>query len=107
MFETAELGRKMPKDEYKSRLPALRTELLRVQEELKAADFPVIVMFSGVEGAGKGETLATLYEWFDPRYLAAHAFDLPTDEERQRPYFWRFWRRPWQVSCRCCSPCRP
>jgi len=92
MFEVAELGHTLGKEEYDERVPALRTELLKVQEALKSADFPVIVLVSGVDGAGKGETVNLLNEWFDPRYLRTFAFGDMTDEERERPEYWRFWR---------------
>lgn len=92
MFEVAELGHKVSKEEYKQRVPDLRTQLLEVQFQLRQADFPVIVLISGVDGAGKGETVNLLNEWLDPRFVRTDAFDKPTDEERQRPRFWRYWR---------------
>ena len=92
MFEVAELGHKLSKGEYDERVPQLRTELLQVQEALKSADFPVIVLVSGVDGAGKGVTVNLLNEWFDPRYLRTFAFGETSDEERERPEYWRFWR---------------
>src|SRR5688572_15845997 len=91
MFETAELGRSVDKDEYERRLPALRTELLKLQRQLEEANAPVVVLLNGIDGAGKGEVLHTLHEWLDTRDLVTHAFDAPTDEERQRPEFWRYW----------------
>ncbi|MBI4567541.1 MAG: polyphosphate:AMP phosphotransferase [Planctomycetes bacterium] len=92
MFETAELGRTIGKAEFQQREPELRTKLLAAQEELKGAKFPVIIVIGGVDGAGKGETVNILHEWMDPRYLEAHAFGPLTDEESERPEFWRFWR---------------
>ncbi len=92
MFETAELGRKISKDEFRSREPELRMQLLEVQNELKSANFPVIIVIGGVDGAGKGETVNLLHEWMDPRYLQAVAFGKPSDEETERPEAWRFWR---------------
>jgi polyphosphate:AMP phosphotransferase len=92
MFETAELGRKISKEDYKAQEPELRMQLLEVQEDLKQASFPVIILIGGVDGAGKGETVNLLHEWMDPRYLQAYAFGLPSDEERERPEAWRFWR---------------
>jgi len=92
MFEVAELGHKVPKEEYREQLPTLRTELLLAQEALKEADFPVLVLVSGVDGAGKGTVINLLNEWMDPRWLRAYAFDAPSDEERERPEFWRYWR---------------
>ncbi len=92
MFETAELGRQVSKADYKAQAPTLRTELLRVQSELRDADFPVLIVISGVDGAGKGETINLLHTWMDPLYLETYAFGPPSDEERERPEYWRFWR---------------
>jgi polyphosphate:AMP phosphotransferase len=92
MFEAAEVGHTLSKAAYKRRLPGLRTGLLQVQQDLRTAPFPVIVVFAGVDGAGKGETVNLLNEWMDPRWIVTRAFGDPSDEERERPEQWRFWR---------------
>ncbi len=92
MFRTAELQRKLPKEHYQQQVPPLREELLMLQMELRKAKFPVIVVFAGVDGAGKGETVNQLHEWLDSRWLITQAFGEPSDEERDRPEYWRFWR---------------
>jgi polyphosphate:AMP phosphotransferase len=92
MFEAAELGQEIPKVEYKARVPTLRSELLEVQRELTTARFPVIVIFGGVDGAGKGETVNLLNEWMDPRWIVTRAYGEPSDEESERPEYWRYWR---------------
>jgi len=91
MFETAELGQKIEKDEFDARVPELRTNLLRVQRELQAASFPVLILLNGVDGAGKGDTMNLLHEWMDPRFLETYAIAPRTEEEIQRPDSWRFW----------------
>jgi polyphosphate:AMP phosphotransferase len=93
MFRTAELGQKISKSEYKLREPVLRQELLELQQDLyRCGEFPVIIVFAGVDGAGKGETVNRLNEWMDPRWIVTRAYDDPSDEERERPEYWRFWR---------------
>ena len=92
MFQPAELGQTLSAQEYKKRVPELRQQLLEAQADLREAGFPVIVLFGGVDGAGKGESANLLSKWTDPRWLVTRAFDKPTDEERERPRFWRFWR---------------
>ena len=93
MFEAAELGHKLSKGEFKRIEPRLRADLLDAQYELfKNGKFPVIVLISGVRGAGKGETVNLLNEWMDPRHIHTHAFDEMSDEERERPPMWRYWR---------------
>jgi len=92
MFEAAELGRKMSKEAYEAKEPRLRAELLQAHFALKGQKFPVIVIISGADGAGKGELVHRLNEWLDPRGVETHAFWKPSEEERERPRYWRFWR---------------
>ena len=93
MFETAELGRSVDKEEFEAELPKLRLELLEAQRELHKAGVPVVVLLAGADGAGKGETVKRVLEWLDARGLDTHAFGAPTDEERERPRWWRYWMR--------------
>jgi polyphosphate:AMP phosphotransferase len=92
VFETAELGVSVDKEAYKREVPKLREGLLAAQGELAASDLAVVVVIGGVEGAGKTETVNQLLEWVDARGIETHAMGAPTDEERERPPMWRFWR---------------
>ena len=85
MFEAAEVGRKLAKSDYKAQVPELRSALLTVQQELRKAPFPVIVLFAGVDTAGKGETVNLLNEWMDPRWIITRGYTDPSSEERERP----------------------
>jgi polyphosphate kinase 2 (PPK2 family) len=92
VFEIAELGQKVTKEEFDRIAPALRIEMLEVQQALRNASFPVIVVFAGVDGAGKGESVNLLNEWMDPRWIVTRAYGEPSEEERERPEYWRYWR---------------
>jgi polyphosphate:AMP phosphotransferase len=93
MFESAEIGHKIDKSAYREAVPALRAALLEAQVDLhEGKRIPVVVLISGQDGAGKGETINVLYEWMDPRFISTMAFTEPTDEERERPAMWRYWR---------------
>ena len=93
MFESAEIGHKIDKNLYKTEEPVLREALLDAQYELKErGEFPVIILINGVDGAGKGETINLLNEWMDPRLISTRAFGAASDEERERPRMWRYWR---------------
>jgi polyphosphate:AMP phosphotransferase len=92
MFETAELGHRVPGKLYKKSVPVLRQELLELQRELGEIDYSqVILYFAGVDKAGKGETISLLNGWMDARWLQTRAFGEPADVERERPEFWRYW----------------
>jgi len=92
VFEAVELGHRVSKKTFKERVPELREALLDAQGRLRKAGLPVVLLFGGVDGAGKGETANLLSEWMDPRWIVTRAYDEPTDEERGRPDNWRYWR---------------
>ena len=92
MFETAELNQSLSAQRYDAELPALRAKLLQAHFDLRTRKFPVLVIVSGADGAGKGELVHRLNEWLDPRGVETHAFWATSDEERERPPYWRFWR---------------
>jgi polyphosphate kinase 2 (PPK2 family) len=52
---------------------------------LEKKEFPVVILISGVDGSGKGETINLLYSWMDPRHISTLAFSAPSDEERRVP----------------------
>jgi polyphosphate:AMP phosphotransferase len=93
MFESAEIGHKLTKSLFKREEPRVRKRLLDLQYRLlEKKKFQVIILVNGVDGAGKGETVNLLNEWMDPRHIQTHAFGPLTDDERDRPEMWRFWR---------------
>lgn len=91
MFEAAELGHEISKADYEKEVPLLRASLLEAQRKLMEARVPLILIVSGADGAGKSETVNRLHEWFDPRGLETNVFGPLSDEERDRPSYWRFW----------------
>ena len=93
MFESAEIGHKVDKASYEQQLPALREALLDAQYDLVSSRaFPVVILIGGVDGAGRSETVGLLNQWLDPRHIETHGMGEPSDEDRDRPPMWRFWR---------------
>ena len=93
MFESAEVGHKVEKAVYTKEEPKLREALLNAQFDLsQMGKFAVLIVIGGVDGAGKGETVNLLNEWMDPRHIRTVAYGESSDEERERPMMWRFWR---------------
>jgi len=82
----------MNKKEYKEEVKALRAELISLQLALQDADFPVLSVIGGDDRSGRHETLNILHEWMDPRFLQANAYGMPTEEEQQKPFMWRYWK---------------
>ncbi|MGE0388480.1 MAG: polyphosphate:AMP phosphotransferase [Gammaproteobacteria bacterium] len=92
MFEAAELGRKVGKQAFAKAEPGIHTGLLELQRTLRESRRRVVIVVSGVEGAGKGEVVNLLNRWLDARGIQTHAFWDESEDERMRPFYWRFWR---------------
>lgn len=92
MLEAAELNSKLAKATYEDRLPQLRVDLIQAQQDLRQAPFNVVVLIAGDDHRGCHEVINVLNEWMDPRGISTHVFEDPTQEEAERPPFWRYWR---------------
>ena len=93
MLESAEIGHKLSKTAYARAEPKLREALLDAQFDLaQSRRGPVLLVISGVEAGGRGETANKLTEWMDPRHIRVIAFGPRTPEEATRPAPSRYWK---------------
>src|SRR6266498_2419417 len=93
MLESAEIGHRTSKRVYVREEPKLRERLLNAQFDLsQSGRGPVLVLISGVEAGGRGETANKLTEWMDPRHIRVVAFGDRTPEEAAHPTAWRYWK---------------
>ncbi len=93
MLESAEVGHQVAKATYAREETKLREALLNGQYEMGATQRgPILVLISGLEGGGRGQTANKLNEWMDPRFIRTHAFGSGASEEDARPLGWRYWR---------------
>ncbi len=93
MFESVCLGREISKKEYKAIEDELRTQLFDAQQKARKANIPVIIILSGLTGAGRGGVVNMISNFMDEKGIRNHTFWRETDEESERPYAWRFWRK--------------
>lgn len=92
MFDDAviETG-KVSKKAFEAQVPQLRLELVNAQYDLRLAKFPVIIVVMGNDRIGANLLAARLNEWLDGRFMDTNVFAAPSQEERERPRFWRYW----------------
>src|SRR3954468_8668016 len=83
---------RMPRRKYEARVAALREALIQLQVSLQSAPFSVLLVIAGDDASGKGEVINVLNGWLDPRGVETFAFHDLSDEERERPPMWRYWR---------------
>ncbi|MCW4149568.1 hypothetical protein OM427_08505 [Halomonas sp. 18H] len=70
-----------------------RLELLEAQLELaRQATRSVVLVVTGHAAAGKAALINELNHRLENRLTEVHAL-VPSSEDRERPYWWRYWRR--------------
>ena len=93
MFESAALGRACSNKEFEEKAPQLRMRLFNAQLQCIERKLPVLITVAGLVGSGRGAIINLLSEWMDSKHVQNHVFWLVTDEEKARPWPWRFWRQ--------------
>ena len=53
----------------------------------------VMVIFEGLDAAGKGGAIKRLVEPLDPRHYRVTSYARPTPDEKRHPFLWRFFRQ--------------
>ncbi|QGM96665.1 polyphosphate:AMP phosphotransferase [Methylocystis parvus] len=92
LVSALDLSRKHDPDAYAQELRALQRRLTEATTAKGFRDSGLVLVFEGNDAAGKGGTIRRVREALDPRRFRVHGVAAPTDEERARPYLWRFWR---------------
>jgi polyphosphate kinase 2 len=85
-----EKTRKISKRFYEEELLRLQTELVAVQEWVKATGQRIVVIFEGRDAAGKGSTIKRITEYLNPRVARIVALPTPTERQRTQWYFQRY-----------------
>lgn len=91
MLEHLDLKHKVSKADFKEVRDGLELDLGKLQRQARQFSIPVIVMFEGWGGAGKGTQINKLIQCWDPRGFSVHSIQEPNPDEAMRPFLWRFW----------------
>ena len=85
LYQSAFLEHRLDKASFQAEEPKLRAQLLEAQLALvERRGFPVLILVTGMDGAGKGGVIQRLYEWLDPRHLRTNGYQR-VDETRSQP----------------------
>ncbi|MGW3989212.1 polyphosphate kinase 2 [Streptomyces sp. NPDC004830] len=81
---------RMPRKAYEKELTRLQTELVKLQEWVRAQGARLVVVFEGRDAAGKGGTIQRVTEHLNPRVARIAALPKPTERQRSQWYFQRY-----------------
>lgn len=90
MLETIDLSLKIAKKEYNQIIEQLGHRLGELQRRCRDAKIPMIVLLEGWDASGKDGTVNQLIRLIDPRSFKVYATGAPTENEKMRPFLWRF-----------------
>lgn len=65
----------------------------RVAEALRYDERHVMVVFEGMDAAGKGGAIKRIVKRLDPREYDIFTISAPEKYELRHPYLWRFWTK--------------
>lgn len=92
LLSTLDLRAAVGEKVYASKIDLLQGRLAKLTRDPRFARRAVLVVFEGMDAAGKGGAIRRVTRGLDARMYRVHPIAAPTEEERARPYLWRFWR---------------
>ena len=82
--------KRLKRKPYERELGRLQSELLKLQDHVRAKGERIVVLFEGRDAAGKGGTIARFLEHMNTRHARSVALNKPSEIERGQWYFQRY-----------------
>ncbi|MFO1318966.1 MAG: polyphosphate:AMP phosphotransferase [Burkholderiales bacterium] len=92
LLNTLDYKQSLGRESYARKLEVQQSRLNRLSRDARFRDRALVVVFEGMDAAGKGSTIRRVTQALDARFYRVVPIAAPTDEERAQPYLWRFWR---------------
>lgn len=92
-IENLDLSLTLEQNDYKKQLKQLQYDMLNAQQFLFKKKIALILVFEGVDAAGKGGAIKRLAARIDPRGYIVHPISAPQPHELRYNYLHRFWRK--------------
>ena len=92
VLHSADYSRKLEYASYQKQIEKLQGELNLLSRHKKMRERAIVMVFEGMDAAGKGSTIRRITQALDARFYHIVPIAAPSDEERAQPYLWRFWR---------------
>lgn len=93
LLDRIDLTQTIERNDYKRRLAKLQAELNDLAWRAYAKQISTLLVFEGVDAAGKGGAIRRVTQAVDSRLREVIPIAAPTDEEMAHHYLWRFWRK--------------
>jgi polyphosphate:AMP phosphotransferase len=92
ILKSLDLSQKLGRPDYERELEKYQGRLNLLTRHKAFRDHNVVMVFEGVDAAGKGGAIRRITQAIDARLCHITPIAAPSEEERAQPYLWRFWR---------------
>jgi polyphosphate:AMP phosphotransferase len=86
------LSQRLDEKAYDTALEHEQGRLAKLTRHKRFARHALVLVFEGVDAAGKGGAIRRVTGALDARQYVTVPIAAPSDEEKAHPYLWRFWR---------------
>lgn len=93
ILENLDLDKQISEEEYEKVLANLQKEVSEMFIKYHNRHIPIVLVFEGVDAAGKDGAIRRLIRYVDPRLYKVHAISAPDEGENARNYLWRFYTK--------------
>ena len=93
MLGQIDVNKSMQKKEYDAKMDQLEVRFGELQRACKEKQIPVMVVFEGLDAAGKGTMINRMIQSLDPRGFKVFTVGRDKEDEVMRPYFWRYFTK--------------
>ena len=93
MLDKLDLTKTTDEEKYEATLEEYKNRLSVLQRTLREQKIPVIIVIEGWNASGITMAVHEIVHALDPRGYTLYKIERPTEEERARPFLWRFWLR--------------
>lgn len=92
VLDSLDLFISLERDSYSRQLKKEQRRLTKLTLGKRFEKRALVAVFEGNDAAGKGGSIRRVVKALDPRTMRVVRIAAPSDEEREHPYLWRFWR---------------
>jgi polyphosphate kinase 2 (PPK2 family) len=92
-ISSLDMDTKLGRKEYEAQIRQLQLDMVKMQQKVGDYGLRVILVFEGMDAAGKGGAIKRLIQHLDPRGYRVHSIGPPNQADSAQHYLRRFWMR--------------
>lgn len=93
ILQNIDLSKTISDEEYEEKKDELQKEVAKLMYKYYEKGISQVLVFEGVDAAGKDGAIERLIKEVDPRLFEVHGISAPSKEELDHNYLWRFYHK--------------